>query len=275
MLGDGCRSATEEPTRRVKRIFVLALAVIIATAVVVLGLREGPLTADIAEDQFVVDKTMRDYRIVVPHKRMRPTPVVFAFHGIGDSTASMANYSRLDRVAAQNGFILVYPAALRSMWATMNVDFSDLDSNPDVRFFDQLLDHLTSMHQIDRDRIYVMGMSNGATFAQLLATARSNQIAAVVAHSGPRLKGLAKCDPTLPIMLIVGENDSACSPMNADADQYRRNGNTVEYVSVPRLAHAWSARHNNQMWRFLSRHVRHKEDVAEPSDTPKPPNGAF
>jgi poly(3-hydroxybutyrate) depolymerase len=243
-----------------------ALVVIIATFALMFALWEAPLTADIAEDQVVVDTMIRQYRVVVPHKRMRPTPVVFAFHGIGDSTASMADYSQLDRVAAQNGFILVYPAALRSMWSTKNVNFSDLDSNPDVRFFDQLLDHLASMHHIDRERIYVMGMSNGATFAQLLVTARSNQIAAVVAHSGPRLKGLAECDPTLPIMLIVGENDSACSPMNADADQYRRNGNTVEYVSVPRLAHAWSARHNNQMWRFLFRHVRHKEDMAEPSD---------
>ena len=152
----------------------------------------------------------------------------------------------------------------------MNGDNSDLNFNPDVRYFDQLLDHFTSMHQIDRDRVYVMGMSNGATFAQLLATARSNQIAAVVAHSGSRCNGLADGDPTLPMMLIAGENDSACSPMKADADQYRRNGHTVEYVSIPQHAHAWSVRHNNDMWRFLSNHVRHQNDLAEPSDSHQP-----
>jgi len=265
-----------EATLRVKRILVPALVVTIATVVVVLALRERKLNADIAEEQLLVDETIRNYRIVVPHKRMQPAPLVFAFHGIGDSTASMANYSQLDRVAAQNGFFLVYPAALKSMWATMNVDYFDLDSNPDVRFFDQLLEHLASTNQIDHDRIYVMGMSNGATFAQLLATARPNQLAAVVAHSGTRLKDLAECDPSLPIMLIVGEKDTACPPMGADANHYLRNGNAVEYVSVPRLAHEWSTRHNNDMWRFLSRHVRHKkQDVAEPSDAPKPPNGAF
>ena len=84
---DDNRTATEEATRRMKRILVLALVGSIATVAVVIGFGEGPLTADIAEGQLVVDKTMRDYRIVVPHKRMRPTPVVFAFHGIGDSTA--------------------------------------------------------------------------------------------------------------------------------------------------------------------------------------------
>ena len=255
-----------------KRILGSALVVIITTFVVMFALREAPLTAEITEDQFVVDTTKRQYRIVVPQNRMRPTPVVFAFHGIGDSTASMASYSRLDRVAAQNGFILVYPAALRSMWTTMNVDFTDLDSNPDVRFFDQLLDHVTSKYQIDRDRVYVIGMSNGATFAQMLATARSDEIAAVVAHSGSRLVGMADCDPTLPIMLIVGEDDSASSSMSTDAEVYRHNGNTVVYVRVPRLAHEWSTRHNNDIWSFLSRYVRHKKVVAEPSVATKPPS---
>ncbi len=258
-----------------KRILLLTSLVIITAIIVVLVIRKEPLRAEIAEDRFVVDKTMREYRIVVPHQRLQPTPVVFVFHGIGDSTTSMATYSRLDRVATHQGFILVYPAALRSMWATMNIDLTDLESNPDVRFFDHLLDTLTSQHEIDRDRIYVMGMSNGATFAQLLATVRANQIAAVIAHSGSRLTGLAECDPTLPIMLIVGENDPACSAMSADADQYRRNGNTVEFVSIPRLEHAWSVRHNNEMWRFLSNHVRHKSDIVEPSDPTQPRNGSI
>jgi poly(3-hydroxybutyrate) depolymerase len=260
---------------RVTHFLVLTLVVIIAAVAVALIVREKPLPADIDEEQLLVDETMRNYRIVVPHNRVQPTPTVFAFHGIGDSTASMANYSRLDRSAVQNGYILVYPAALQSMWATMNIDLSDLDSNPDVRFFDQLIEHVASKNQIDRDRVYVMGMSNGATFAQLLAAARSDQIAAVVAHSGTRLMGLADGDPSLPIMLIVGEDDTACSQMSVDAKQYLRNGNTVEYVSIPRLAHQWSTRHNDDMWRFMSRHVRHKEDVAEPGDALKPPNGAY
>ncbi len=244
-----------------KRILVSALVVITATLAVVLALRERQLNADIAEAQLLVGETIRNYRIVVPHKRMQPTPLVFAFHGIGDSTASMASYSQLDRTAAQNGFILVYPAALNSMWATMNVDLSELDSNPDVQFFDQLNKHLASTNQIDQDRIYVMGMSNGATFAQLLATARPNQLAAVVAHSGARLKELADWDPSLPIMLVVGEKDAAYSTMSADADHYLRNGNPVEFVSVPRLGHEWSTRHNSVMWRFLSRHSRNKADA--------------
>lgn len=257
------------------KILVSSLIVIIAASVLAFTFREGPLNADIRNDQLVIDETTRNYRIVVPHESIQPTPVVFAFHGIGDSTDSMAEYSRLDRIATRNGFLLVYPAALNSMWATISTDLSNLDSNPDVRFFDKLLDHLTSVYEIDRDRIYLIGMSNGATFVQMLAAARSNEIAAVVAHSGSRLKGLPETEYTQPIMLVVGANDLESTAMQTDAEEYRRRGQTVEFISVPRLAHAWSPRHNSDMWRFLSHHVRHKENVAEPSDAPKPPSGAF
>lgn len=248
-----------------KRILVPALAVIIAASVVAFTFRETPLSADIRKDQLVVDETTRNYRIVVPHEMIRPTPVVFAFHGIGDSADSMAEYSRLDCVAARNGFILVYPASLNSMWTTIDVDSSNLETNSDVRFFDQLLAHLTSVYNVDRDRIYLTGMSNGASFVQLLATARSDDVAALVAHSGSRLRGLAECDRLLPIMLIVGADDSVGSIMQSDAEQYRLAGHTVEYINVPRLAHEWSTRHNNEMWRFMSQHVRRTQDVAEPS----------
>jgi len=268
-------SATEEPNRRVKPILVTALIVIIGASIVAIIFRQRTLDADVRESQLVVDDTTRNFRIVIPHRIIRPTPVVFAFHGIGDSTDSMANYSGLDRIAAQNGFILVYPAASNSMWATINIDLSNLDTNPDVQFFDRLLDHLNSVHEIDRDRIYLMGMSNGASFAQILATARSDVVAALVAHSGSRLKGLAECDRSLPIMLVVGANDSVCSMMESDAEQYRLVGHTVEYISVPRLAHEWSTHHNSDMWRFLYRHVRQTGNVAEPSDAPESPSRAF
>lgn len=247
-----------------KRILMVGLLVILAALGVSSVLKEGPLHADITEGQLVVDNVERAFRIVVPHQRIQPTPVVFAFHGIGDSTESMAKYSQLDRIATRNSFLLVYPQALKSTWATMNVDLSNLDSNPDVRFFDELLEHLSSAHQVDRKRVYVIGMSNGATFAQLLATARSDDIAAVVAHSGSRLTGLVECDPSIPMMLIVGANDSACSAMSADADQYRRNGNEIEYICVPRLEHEWAVENNEEMWQFLSRYARKTEHLNGP-----------
>lgn len=269
------RYASRETIGRMKRALVPALIAIVTLIAASLLLRDGRLNADVRKVQVTVGNTTRHCRIVVPHKHRQPMPVVFAFHGTGDSTDSMADYSRLDRMAANHGFLLAYPAASNSMWSTMNVELSELNTNRDIQFFDELLDHLSSVYQIDRDRVYVMGMSNGATFAQLLAVARPSEVAAVVAHSGSLPTGFDGCNPSVPVMLIVGANDLEWETMKANADQYRRSGCAVEYISIPQLAHAWSTRHNLTMWQFLSRHARHRHDKAEQSDAPKPPNGAF
>ncbi|SMP80536.1 Esterase PHB depolymerase [Neorhodopirellula lusitana] len=191
-------------------------------------------------------------------------PIVFAFHGIGDSPASMAAYCLLDRLAVDNGFVLVYPAAQNSMWSTVNIDPTNLDDNPDVQFFDALYSRLALEQDIALDRVYLAGMSNGASFVHVLATARPNQIAALVAHSGLRPRELGRCDDSIPMMLLAGADDSVAPMMESNAELYRTAGCTVEFVRVPRLAHEWSTRHNMEMWRFLSAHARNTAEEAEP-----------
>jgi poly(3-hydroxybutyrate) depolymerase len=78
------------------------------------------------------------------------------------------------------------------MWATMEVDERPLDANPDIQFFDALVEHLSERFDIDLGRVYVVGMSNGASFVQLLTAARPNKIAAAAAHSGPDLAKIVR-----------------------------------------------------------------------------------
>jgi polyhydroxybutyrate depolymerase len=239
----------------VKRILIAASILLLASVVAILVFWQRPIAADISPNEDIaVDGTTRNYRLVVPHALPKPAPIVFAFHGIGDSTESMANYSRLDQLAARNGFILVYLAARKSMWATVGANADNLDANVDVRFFDQLLIHLSKDYEIDRNRVYAVGMSNGASFVQLLAVARSKEIAAIAAYSGSKLSHIGSFKNPLPIMLVVGGNDLASREMKTDADQYRSDGHVVEFVSVPGLGHEWPAGHNAEMWNFLSQH---------------------
>ena len=229
------------------------------SAIVVFLVWPRPIDADILPDeQLTVDGATRNYRIVIPHTLPDPAPIVFAFHGTGDSPESMAGYSHLDQLASQKGFILVYPAARNGMWVTTNVTKDTLDTNPDVRFFDRLLAHLADRYDIDRDRVYVIGISNGGTFAQLLANARSKTIAAVITHSGPKPAGLDAADSHFPIMLLSGTDDRASSVMQSGAEQYRADGHEVKFVSVPGLEHEWATGCNSAMWSFLSRHPRNE-----------------
>ena len=217
------------------------------------------IAANILPDQtIVVDEAVRQYRLVVPHSLpAEPVPILFAFHGIGDSPEGMAAYSALDRLAADSRFILVYPAARRAMWTTVNVDAENLDENPDIRFFDRLLEDLAGRFPIDPNRIHLVGMSNGASLAQLLAFARPN-VAAVVAHSGPKPHGLRESARPFPIMLLAGDEDLAAEAMTSDAEEYRASKHPVELIPIPGLGHEWSKSHNAAIWEFLSRH-KHSE----------------
>ena len=211
-----------------------------------------PPAVDVSTHSIVVDDTERSYRIAVPHVLPESTPVVFAFHGIGDSPDSMASYSQLDSLASDHGFLLVYPAGLNAMWAAIDVDPDALEDNRDVRFFDAVVEQLATQFSIDRSRIYLTGMSNGASFVQLLANARPSVVAAVVACSGPRPRALHDALRPFPILLIVGADDLALGSMQSDLDYYKNAGHDAKLVSVRGLGHAWSTHKNTELWSFLA-----------------------
>lgn len=235
--------------RRYKATFA---AVIAFAGVTFWLLPKGPPAADISHHSIVVGDDQRSFRLVVSQNLATPTPVVFAFHGIGDSPNSMAAYSKLDRLAADNGLVLVYPEARNAIWAAIDVDPETLDANTDVQFFDALLEHIASRHNIDFDRVYLLGMSNGASFVQILANARTSDIAAVVAHSGPRPRALNDAKSPFPILLIVGSKDLAAGSMQSDFDYYQRAGHDSNLIVVDGLGHAWSTSHNAGLWEFLA-----------------------
>lgn len=213
--------------------------------------------ADVFPDERLkVGEAERSFRLVVPRRLQNPAPLVFAFHGMGDTAAGMASYSKLDRLAARQGFVLVYPEARKGMWATMEIGEVALEDNPDLQYFDRLLEVLGERFDLDQRRTYVIGMSNGASFAQLLAAARPDKIAAAAAHSGPNPGELLPPGEGPPLLLLVGEDDFACSVMRADAERYRDCGRAAEFESIPGWGHQWSTAHNSRIWAFLSQSRR-------------------
>lgn len=206
-------------------------------------------------EQIVVDGSTRTFRLVVPPRRTEEQlPIVFDFHGHGNTPESEADRTRLDQLAASQGFVLVHPAAVDGNWKTRGIDSAPADKNRDIRFFDELLGHLIQRLDVDRTRVYLMGMSMGADFAHELALARSRKIAAAVAHSASAPSDI-ECQRPFPILMVVGANESGllCAARD-DARRYRDNGHTCELLVVQGIGHEWSQRHNLGMWRFLERH---------------------
>lgn len=139
----------------------------------------------------------RWYRVYEPEgfDPLAPTPVVLAFHGGSGSASGFAAKSQLHLTADAHGFLLVYPEGTNNQpgtpafqnqtWNSIEccgqADLNDID---DVGFVDDLLNDLEATYDVDTDRVYAIGSSNGGMMAVTLGVFLSNRIAAVASVSG-------------------------------------------------------------------------------------------
>lgn len=208
-------------------------------------------------EKILVKETEREYRLVVPQAAGgdKPVPLVFAFHGLGDSKDLMAFYTQLGRLAKKEGFILVFPNGRGRMWPLLPIIAGD-----DFAFFDALYDHLSETYHVDQKRVYLTGMSNGAYFINLLASVRSEKIAAIAPHSGgPGVlaKGV-KAKHKYAVLVIHGADDRIVKVEEGQktAAVYKKAGHKVKYVEVEKWGHLWAhkAKVNEKMWEFFEAH---------------------
>jgi poly(3-hydroxybutyrate) depolymerase/streptogramin lyase len=210
------------------------------------------------KESITVGKLQRAYKLVVPKgvASKTPAPVVFALHGLGDSKELMSFYTQLDRLAERHKFVLVYLDGKHKMWPLI----PGLEKD-DLAFFDAVYDRVAKDYNVDLNRVYVVGMSNGAYFSHLLARQRSDKIAAIAAHSGGL--GAMDKDPKLEhkfgVLLVHGDADSIVKVAESRKGHaaYQKWGHDVEYVEVPSLNHFWAhkVRVNEKIWTFFAAHA--------------------
>jgi polyhydroxybutyrate depolymerase len=213
------------------------------------------------DEAIEVGQQKRTYRLVVAKSvdLQKPAPLVVAFHGMGiDSKDLMPKYTKLDELAADKGFVLVYPEAEGRSWG-----LAPKKVETDLALFDALLKSLQARFKIDANRVYVLGMSNGGYFAHLVGKERSKTVAAVCSHSGPlglQTLGGVKADRKFPVMIVHGDADKLL-PVDwarENRDKYTKEGHEVKYVEVAGLGHEWATRQkiNDQIWEFFEKHPR-------------------
>ncbi len=125
-----------------------------------------------------------------------PAPVVIAIHGMGGDENMLldgASDGVLRRLADEHGFVVIAPESSAMAYPAS---------------FDALLDVVATWRNVDRDRVYLVGHSMGATLASALAKSRPGAIAAICMIAGaPALPSDAGARFP-PALLIGGELDS-------------------------------------------------------------------
>lgn len=152
-----------------------------------------------AERHLSVDASDRRYLLTVPsaHGGDEPLPVVFDFHGPMEGAEVHARMSEYSALAEEEEFVVVFPHGTGD---SAHWDVSPAEGNPDLAYFDALVQHLASELCLDTTRIYATGLSNGARFTSTLVCERSDVLAAapvagILDHPG--------CSPSRPVPIVA------------------------------------------------------------------------
>ena len=131
---------------------------------------------------FTISGTARSADVFLP-ETPAGAPVVFIWHGLGDSAGNMGRAFGASGLTNQYGAIVVVP---HSSGQFPQSEWSFFGGNPavDGDFFDEMLGCVDQAYDVDMNRIYTTGFSAGALWSTWLLMNRSEYLAAVVLFSG-------------------------------------------------------------------------------------------
>ena len=195
------------------------------------------------------DGQSRSYIVYIPASYNGSTeyPLLFSFHGGGGTAAGFIYTNDMRPLADTAAFIAVYPqAAVDPLDGSNSWLHKAPTAHNDVNFIEAIIDTLSNNYNIDNDRVYACGYSEGGIFSYELGCRLNNRIAAFSAVSGSMLVdafrvsyyNLGNCSPIHPtaVLLIPGTADSNPHSTYSGFQPY--------YMSVNEITTYW-ANHNN------------------------------
>jgi len=199
-------------------------------------------------------------------------PLVVMLHGCTQDPDDFAAGTRMNALAQEQGFAVLYPAqAPRSNSHKCWNWFSPRDQRRgagEPALLAGMTRHILQTHSIDRDRVFVAGLSAGGAMAAILAREYPDLFAAAGIHSGvapgtasdvpsafavmksgPAATvgplsslyaaagadiGTAAGGPSVPVIVFHGDADQTVAPANGDAVVSAAIGDSSTVVSTTR-----------------------------------------
>jgi polyhydroxybutyrate depolymerase len=165
----------------------------------------------------VHDGIEREYILYVPNSYdgTSAVPLLLNFHGFGGSASEFINDADMRAEAEANSFILVYPQGSclngASHWNPCPIDGDNKSTADDVGFVEAMISEISSQYNLDMERIYAAGYSNGGMMAYGLANYKSDLIAAVASVSGTMLNCTGPTSHPMPVVHLHGTSDGVVS----------------------------------------------------------------
>lgn len=171
-----------------------------------------------------VDGVTRELRIHFPpnFSKSDKAPLIISMHGLTSNNKQMQLMTEMDKFTDPLGMITIYPLGLLiehprkdqnnkivTHWNSHSFLNSKVD---DVAFISTLIDEAIDTYNVDPDRVYITGMSNGGFMTYNLMCNIPEKIAAAASVTGvlpyTMLKE-CKQDHNIPLLHIHGTKDEA------------------------------------------------------------------
>ncbi len=221
----------------------------------------------------VVDKfgVKRNYTLYLPKNIKESVPMIIYFHGVRSE-----KFKTIDVLKGYSGsplietglirFCKIKKIALLEILPSYSYKFMDVKSHgwsPFVKEIDgveKCIDVVLENYRIDKNSIYIAGISAGAVLAHHLANRRPEKYSAILSHSQAYIN--EKNDLLIPsqngnkfgvvFCYTKGDYDNLKELCESSFNIYKKRGYRVIILrNLPPSNHKWSTTSNGRFWRSL------------------------
>ena len=201
---------------------------------------------------FDMNGETRQYILHRPDGLQENSPLVFVLHGLGGSASGIREYSRMDKVADENGFAVCYPQGTGGSEDTKytkkgthfwNVGYEvhKNETVDDVEFITSLATFLQEKYNLDSEKTFCTGMSNGGDMSYLLGCAAPDIFKAIAPITGCMMKWIYdSCNENDPVP-VFHVHGTADHTTYYDGDEENRD-EWGAYMGVERTINLWIER---------------------------------
>lgn len=212
----------------------------------------GCATDTIERATIELDGSERVYHLFAPQRATQPTPLLVLLHGSFQKGNELLE--AWTSLAADQGIVLVAPDALDWRWWRIRYDGPG--------FIHAVVEAVADRYSVDRQRIYLFGISGGAVHALTIAMLESEYFAATAVFAGSwrdkkSYLALDAARRKIPVAIHIGDRDQFFSldSVRRTEAALRKAGHPVTVNIIRRQDHSYAdvaSRVNREAWEFLS-----------------------
>ncbi|MBX9666151.1 MAG: hypothetical protein K2X93_00975 [Candidatus Obscuribacterales bacterium] len=157
-----------------------------------------------------VDGITRKYwlHIPKPYTKEKRVPLVVVLHGGGGDARSAEWDSVMSKQSEKDNFVVAYPNGFMRTWnAGQCCGLARVHNIDDVKFVRLMISRLVEQLGVDRDRVYVTGLSNGGMLTYRIASELADVVAAVAPVEGCMYDVESTSDTPISVIAFHGKND--------------------------------------------------------------------